>query len=88
MEISPENYEGNTSLLKGLSFVISGVFINQSRNELKKLIEQNGGRNTTSISKKTSYLIAGENIGPSKRKKAEELKVSIISEDEFIALLK
>ena len=88
MEISPETYEGNTSLLKGLSFVISGIFRNQSRNELKKLIEQNGGRNTTSISKKTSYLIAGENMGPSKRKKAEELKVPIISEDEFIALLK
>ena len=77
-----------THILQGQSFVISGVFTNHSREELKKLIEQNGGKNTTSISKKTSYLVAGDKMGPSKREKAESLAVSIISEDEFIELLK
>jgi len=88
LEIDSSVLVGRTRFLQGQSFVISGVFTNHSRDELKKLIEQNGGKNTTSISKKTSYLIAGENMGPSKREKAEKLEVSIISEDEFIALLK
>jgi len=88
LEIDSSVLVGRTHILQGQSFVISGVFTNHSRDELKKLIEQNGGKNTTSISKKTSYLIAGENMGPSKREKAEKLEVSIISEDEFIALLK
>jgi len=73
---------------KDLSIVISGVFIHHSRDELKKMIEQNGGKNTASISKKTSFLVAGDKMGPSKREKAETLGVSIISEDEFIELLK
>lgn len=73
--------------LMGLSFVISGVFSKVSRDELKDLITNNGGKNTGSISKKTSYLVAGDNMGPEKRKKAEELGVKIIGEDEFLALL-
>jgi DNA ligase (NAD+) len=77
-----------THVLQGQSFVISGVFLNHTREELKKLIEQNGGKNTSSISKKTSYLVAGSNMGPSKREKAESLAVSILSENEFIDLLK
>jgi DNA ligase (NAD+) len=73
--------------LNGLSFVISGVFSKVSRDEMKDLITNNGGKNTGSISKKTSYLVAGENMGPEKRKKAEELGVQIIGEDEFLAML-
>ena len=88
LEIDASVLVGRTHILQGQSFVISGVFANHSRDELKKLIEQNGGKNTSSISKKTSYLVAGENMGPSKREKADKLDVSIISEDEFIALLK
>lgn len=87
LEIDSSILADRTQILQGKSFVISGVFTNHSRDELKKLIEQNGGKNTSSISKKTSYLVAGDNMGPSKREKAEKLEVSIISEDEFIALL-
>jgi len=88
LEIDSAILADRTHILQGQSFVISGVFTNHSRDELKKLIENNGGKNTSSISKKTSYLVAGENTGPSKREKAEKLEVSIISEDEFIALIK
>ena len=88
LEIDSAILADRTHILQGLSFVISGVFTNHSRDELKKLIEQNGGKNTASISKKTSYLVAGDKMGPSKREKAENLEVSIISEDEFIELLK
>ncbi len=80
--------DNTSNKLNGLTIVYSGMFEWFERDELKKLIEQNGGKNTTSISKKTSYLVAGENMGPSKREKANNLEVSIISEDEFIALLK
>ena len=76
-----------TNTLQGKSFVISGVFKNHSRDELESLIDKNSGKNTSSISKKTSYLIAGENMGPSKREKAEKLGIPIISEDEFLSLL-
>ena len=88
LEIDNSILADRTHLLQGQSFVISGIFTKYSRNELKKLIEKNGGKNTSSISKKTSYLVAGENMGPSKREKAIKLDVSIISEDEFIALIK
>ncbi|MCX7743120.1 MAG: NAD-dependent DNA ligase LigA [Flavobacteriales bacterium] len=73
--------------LKGLTFVISGVFEKHSRDELKKLIIQHGGKNTGSISGKTSYLIAGENAGPEKLKKAEQLNIKIINEDEFLKMI-
>ena len=73
--------------LNGLTFVISGVFEKVSRNELKDLIEKNGGKNTGSISAKTSYLVAGENMGPAKLAKAEKLGVKIISEDDFLTMI-
>lgn len=76
-----------TDKLKGLSIVISGVFTKFSRNELKKLIEENGGKNVSSISAKTSYLVAGENMGPAKLEKAQKLGVKIISESDFEILL-
>ena len=78
--------EGSTEKLKGLSIVISGTFKNFSRDELKADIELHGGKNVSSISAKTSYLIAGENIGPSKLEKATQLKIPIITEDEYMQL--
>lgn len=69
--------------LKGLTFVISGVFTKFSRDQLKEMIEQNGGKNSGSISGKTSYVLAGENMGPEKLKKAQNLGVKIITEEEF-----
>ncbi len=73
--------------LAGLTFVVSGTFQNFSRDELKKTIETHGGKNIGSISSKTSYLLAGENMGPEKRKKAEKLGVPIISESDFVKIL-
>lgn len=86
-EASVDTNITTSSKLSGLSFVISGVFTKVSRDELKDFINNNGGKNTSSISKKTSYLVAGDNMGPDKRKKAEEFGVKIIGEDEFLALL-
>ncbi|RLD83463.1 MAG: DNA ligase (NAD(+)) LigA [Bacteroidetes bacterium] len=79
--------QNQTNKLKGLVFVVSGVFYKFSRTELKKSIEDNGGKITGSISKKTSYIIAGDNMGPSKKEKAEKLQIVIISEDDFIEML-
>jgi DNA ligase (NAD+) len=73
--------------LIGKNFVVSGVFSKFSRDELKQTIESHGGKNVGSISKKTDYVIAGENMGPSKLAKAQELGISILNEDEFIALI-
>ena len=87
LELSAKALENQTDTLKGKIFVVSGVFAKMSRNELKKAIEDNGGKVSSSISKKTSYIIAGENMGPSKLAKAEDLGISIISEDDFIAML-
>lgn len=87
MEISEELLKNQTDILKGITFVVSGVFETVSRNELKKLIEDNGGRVASSISSKTNYLIAGANMGPSKKVKAENLKVSIIDEYEFMQMI-
>ncbi len=78
---------GKTEKLKGQNIVISGTFAQHSRDELKNLIVQNGGKNVSSISKKTSYLVAGENMGPSKREKAEDFGIPIISETDFIKML-
>ncbi|HUH27016.1 NAD-dependent DNA ligase LigA [Gelidibacter sp.] len=83
LEICAETLANQTNILNGQIFVVSGVFESVSRDELKKLIEDNGGKVSGSISKKTSYIIAGENMGPSKRIKAEQLQVPIISEYEF-----
>ncbi|RKD88373.1 NAD-dependent DNA ligase LigA [Mangrovibacterium diazotrophicum] len=73
--------------LEGLSIVISGTFEKYSRDELKDMIEKNGGKNVGSISKKTSYLLAGSNVGPSKMEKVEKLGIPIISEDEFLKMI-
>ena len=73
--------------LKGLSFVVSGVFKNYSRDELKQMIENNGGKNSSGVSSKTSFLIAGDESGPSKLEKAAQLGVKIISEDDFTNML-
>ena len=76
--------EGATDKLAGAAIVISGVFEKHDRTGIKKLIEQHGGKVSSSISKKTSYIVAGEKMGPSKREKAEALGVPILSEDEFL----
>ena len=76
-----------TDKLAGKSIVISGVFTHHSRDEYKNLIEKNGGKNVGSISKKTSFILAGENMGPSKLEKAEKLGVPIVSEDEFLQMI-
>ncbi len=73
--------------LEGLTFVVSGVFEKFSRNDLKKSIEENGGKNSGSLSKKTSYLIAGDKMGPAKKVKAESLGIKIITEDEYIDII-
>lgn len=75
--------EGKTDILKGKSIVISGTFELHSREEYKKIIEDNGGKNVSSISSKTSFILAGEGMGPSKQKKAEELNIPIVNEEEF-----
>jgi len=84
LEVSAESLENQTEVLKGQIFVVSGVFHQMSRNELKKAIEDNGGKVSSSISKKTNFIIAGDNMGPSKLAKAETLGVEIISEQDFI----
>ena len=85
--LSNEQLQNTSDKLKDLSFVISGVFQKHSRDELKNMIEQNGGKNSGSISKKTSFVLAGDNMGPEKLKKAESLGVKIISEDEFLSMI-
>lgn len=79
--------ENRTETLQGLTIIISGVFEKHSRDEYKKMIEQHGGKNSGSISSKTSYLLAGENMGPAKLEKAEKLGVKIISEDDFLQMI-
>ena len=88
LEISAEKLANQTDKLKGQTFVVSGVFESISRNELKKLIEDNGGKVSSSISSKTSFVVAGDKMGPSKRTKAEDLNITILSEMDFLALLK
>ena len=78
---------GGSDKLKGMTFVISGTFVHHSREEIKQLIEIHGGKTTGSVSKNTSYLVAGDNMGPSKLEKANQLKVPVISEEEFILLI-
>ncbi len=86
-KINENQLIGQTDKLKGLNIIISGTFEQHSRDELKKIIEKNGGKNVGSISKKTSYLLAGKNIGPSKLEKANKLKIPIISENDFLKML-
>ena len=87
MSLSEEQMSSATNILAGKSIVISGVFQKHSRDEYKAMIEQNGGKNTGSISAKTSLVLAGENMGPAKLQKAEKLGVKIINEDEFLEII-
>ena len=87
LQLSEEALSNQTTQLEGLRFVVSGVFETVSRDELKALIDSNGGKVVSSISAKTSYVVAGANMGPSKRTKAESLKVPIISEQVFLEMI-
>lgn len=87
LQISEEDLAGQTDKLQGKVFVVSGVFYQMNRNELKKAIEDNGGKVSSSISKKTDYIVAGDNMGPSKKTKAEDIGVAIISEQDFIDMI-
>jgi len=86
-ELSEEQQQGGSDKLKDLTFVISGVFAKHSRDQYKEMIELHGGKNSGSISKKTSFVLAGDNMGPEKLKKAESLGVKMIKEDEFLEML-
>jgi len=86
-ELSDEQLKNTSDKLSGLTFVVSGIFAKFSRDELKKTIEQNGGKCVGSISAKTSYIVAGENMGPEKLKKAEKLGIKIINEEGFVKLV-
>ena len=79
--------QGRTQLLDGQSIVVSGVFSLHSRDEYKEMIEKNGGKNVGSVSKSTGFILAGENMGPSKLEKAQKLGVRIVDENEFLAML-
>ncbi|WP_277120913.1 NAD-dependent DNA ligase LigA [Bacteroides ndongoniae] len=84
---SEEDLSGYTDKLSGQSIVISGVFQHHSRDEYKALIEKNGGKNSGSISSKTSFILAGDNMGPAKLEKAQKLGIKIMNEDEFLELI-
>ena len=87
MALSEEQIQGASDKLSGQSIVISGVFSRHSRDEYKAIIEQNGGKNVGSISGKTSFILAGENMGPSKLQKAEKLGIRIVGEEEFLNMI-
>ena len=87
MESTEEEQVPLSNKLEGKSIVVSGVFSQHSRDEYKAMIEANGGKNVGSVSKKTSFILAGENMGPEKRKKAESLGVEIITEEQFLELI-
>ena len=87
MSLSEEQMQAASDALSGKSIVISGVFVHHSRDEYKALIEQHGGKNVGSISGKTSFILAGDNMGPSKLQKAEKLGIPIVSEEEFLRMI-
>ena len=87
MQISQEQQEAKSDKLKDMSIVISGVFAHHSRDEYKAMIEKHSGKNVGSISSKTSFILAGENMGPSKLEKAQKLGVQIMNEEEFLQLV-
>ena len=86
-KLDEEQLQGGSDKLAGKTFVVSGVFQNHSRDEIKAMIEQNGGKNSSSISSKTSYVLAGDNMGPAKLEKANGLGIPIISEEDFIVMI-
>ncbi len=85
VQMQVEEKAAQSTALAGQNVVISGTFVHHSREEYKQIIEDNGGKNTSSISKKTTFILAGEGMGPSKRAKAEELHIPLLTEDEFLA---
>ena len=87
MESQEEEQQPQSNILQGKSIVISGVFIHHSRDEYKAMIESHGGKNVGSVSKKTSFILAGENMGPEKRKKAQDLGVELMSENDFLQMI-
>lgn len=87
LEADEEDLSGYSDKLKGMSIVISGVFARHSRDEYKALIEKHGGKNVGSISKKTSFILAGDNMGPSKLGKAQQLNIPIKDENDFLAMI-
>ena len=87
MQLSNEQMQAQGTKLEGKSIVISGVFTRHSRDEYKRIIEENGGKNVGSISGKTSFILAGDNMGPAKLQKAEKLGVPIIDEDTFLKMI-
>lgn len=87
MQLSEEQINGASDKLAGKSIVISGVFAKHSRDEYKALIEQHGGKNVGSISGKTSFILAGDNMGPSKLQKAEKLGIPLVNEDDFLDMI-
>ena len=87
LEADEEDLAGHTDKLQGKSIVISGVFTRHSRDEYKAIIEKHGGKNVGSISKKTSFILAGDNMGPSKLEKAQALNIPIMNEDEFLEMI-
>jgi DNA ligase (NAD+) len=87
LQFEAEERAKASDTLAGLTFVISGSFANHTRDELKALIEANGGKNLAAVSANTSYLLAGDKIGPAKLQKANKLGINIISEDEFIEMI-
>ena len=87
LEADEEDLVGHTDKLQGKSIVISGVFARHSRDEYKAMIEKHGGKNVGSISKKTSFILAGDNMGPIKLEQAQALNIPIMNEDEFLAMV-
>jgi len=87
LQFESEEKQLDSSILEGKSIVVSGVFHTVSRNELKALIEANGGKNVGSISSKTSFVVAGENMGPSKLEKANSLGIEILNEEQFLKMI-
>jgi len=87
LAVSEEKHAAKSSLLEGKVVVVSGVFTHHSRDEYKAMIEQNGGKETSSVSAKTSFILAGANMGPAKLEKAKALGMAIVSEDEFLAMI-
>lgn len=87
MELPEEDTNGGNDKLKGLTIVISGTFAKHSRDEYKVMIERNGGKNSGSVSGKTDFILAGDNMGPAKLEKAAKLGVKIINEEEFLKMI-
>ena len=87
LQFSSKIEKNISNILEGKTIVISGLFVVKSRSEIKNLIEKNGGKNSSSISKKTSFIIAGQNMGPKKKKLAEQLGLKLISENDFLSMI-